>query len=296
MKIWVVAEKKGAELRRISMEAAAKAAELGEVEVLELHGSGEQRSSSHAGASALAARAAVNPPDLIVVGATPAGRDLAARLAAKLGWTYLSECAELRVEDGRAVAVRSMYAGKVRATLAGALPAVVSVRAGIMTVADDAPPARTEAVQVAADAGLEFVRFEETKASGIRVPLGEARVVVSAGRGLKGPENWKIVEDLADVLGAAIGASRAVTDAGWRPNEEQVGQTGKTVTPDLYVALGISGAIQHLAGMSSSKVIVAVNKDPDADLLKIADYAVVADLFEFVPALTEELRAVMGKA
>jgi len=165
-----------------------------------------------------------------------------------------------------------------------------------MTVGDDAPPARTEAMQVGADAGLEFVRFEETKASGIRVPLGEARVVVSAGRGLKGPENWKIVEDLADVLGAAIGASRAVTDAGWRPNEEQVGQTGKTVTPDLYVALGISGAIQHLAGMSSSKVIVAVNKDPDADLLKIADYAVVADLFEFVPALTEELRAVMGKA
>lgn len=296
MKIWVVAEKKGAELRRISMEAAAKAAELGEVEVLELHGSGEQRSSSHAGASALAARAAVSPPDLIVVGATPAGRDLAARLAAKLGWTYLSECAELRLEDGRAVAVRSMYAGKVRATLAGTLPAVVSVRSGIMTLADDAPPARTEAVQVAADAGLEFVRFEETKASGIRVPLGEARVVVSAGRGLRGPENWKIVEDLADVLGAAIGASRAVTDAGWRPNEEQVGQTGKTVTPDLYVALGISGAIQHLAGMSSSKVIVAVNKDPDADLLKIADYAVVADLFEFVPALTEELRAVMGKA
>ena len=296
MKIWVVAEKKGAELRRISMEAAAKAAELGEVEVLELHGSGEQRSSSHAGASALAARAAASPPDLIVVGATPAGRDLAARLAAKLGWTYLSECAELRVEDGRAVAVRSMYAGKVRATVAGTLPAVVSVRAGIMTVGDDAPPARTEAMQVGADAGLEFVRFEETKASGIRVPLGEARVVVSAGRGLKGPENWKIVEDLADVLGAAIGASRAVTDAGWRPNEEQVGQTGKTVTPDLYVALGISGAIQHLAGMSSSKVIVAVNKDPDADLLKIADYAVVADLFEFVPALTEELRAVMGKA
>jgi len=112
MKIWVVAEKKGAELRRISMEAAAKAAELGEVEVLELHASGEQRSSSHAGASALAARAAASPPDLIVVGATPAGRDLAARLAAKLGWTYLSECAELRVEDGRAVAVRSMYAAR----------------------------------------------------------------------------------------------------------------------------------------------------------------------------------------
>ena len=297
MKVWVVAEKKGAELRRVSIEAAQKAAELGDVEVLELHGSGEERSSAGAAATALAQRAQAAPPDLIVVGATPAGRDLAARLAAKLGWTYVSECAELRVEEGRVVCMRSMYAGKVRATVAGALPAVVTVRAGIAQLQDGtAQPAATPVPVDAQADGLEFVRFEETKASGTRVPLGEARVVVSAGRGLKGPENWKIVEDLADVLGAAIGASRAVTDAGWRPNEEQVGQTGKTVTPDLYIALGISGAIQHLAGMSSSKVIVAVNKDPDADLLKIADYAVVADLFEFVPAFTEELRAVMSKA
>ena len=296
MKIWVVAERKGAELRRISLEAVAKAAELGDVEVLEPHGAGDARTSTTAFASALADRASAAPPGLILVGATPAGRDLGARLAAKLGWTYLSECADLRIEDGRAVCLRSMYAGKVRATASGTLPAVVTVRAGIATVADDAPPARAEAVRVGAADGLEFMRFEETKSSGTRVPLGEARVVVSAGRGLKGPENWKLVEDLADVLGAAIGASRAVTDAGWRPNEEQVGQTGKTVTPDLYIALGISGAIQHLAGMSSTKVIVAVNKDPDADLLKIADYAVVADLFEFVPAFTEELRALMGRA
>ena len=297
MKLWVVAETKGGELRRVSLEAAAKAAELGDVEVLEPHGSGGGRASSSALAVALADRAKAGPPDLILVGATPAGRDLGARLAAKLGWTYLSECAELRAEDGRVIAVRSMYAGKVRATVAGALPAVVSVRAGIAKVAEGAAPPALVPVQVAAAAeGLEFVRFEESKSSGVRVPLGEARVVVSAGRGLKGPENWKLVEDLADVLGAALGASRAVTDAGWRPNEEQVGQTGKTVTPDLYIALGISGAIQHLAGMSASKVIVAVNKDPDADLLKIADYAVVADLFEFVPAFTEELRKVVRSA
>ena len=298
MKIWVVAEKsKDGELRRVSLEAAAKAAELGEVEVLEPHGSGATRTSTNALAAALAARATAAPPDLILLGATPAGRDLGARLAAKLGWTYLSECADLRLDGGNVVAARSMYAGKVRASVAGPLPAVATVRAGIAKATEGAaPPALVPLPVDATDEGLEFVRFEETKSSGTRVPLGEARVVVSAGRGLRGPENWKIVEDLADVLGAAIGASRAVTDAGWRPNEEQVGQTGKTVTPDLYIALGISGAIQHLAGMSSSKVIVAVNKDPDADLLKIADYAVVADLFEFVPAFTEELRKVMKQA
>lgn len=291
MKVWAILESRGDHaFRRGSLEVAARAVALGEATCLEPHGTGE-RASAAAFAAALAERAKAAPPDLVLVGSTPAGRDLGARLAAKLGWAYASEISSLEIDGGAAVMTRTMYAGKVRATVRASLPCVASVRPGAFPLPAGAPAPAAEAVPVPGEAGgLAFQRFEPTAASSGRVPLTEARVVVSAGRGLKGPENWKVVEELADVLGGAIGASRAVTDAGWRPNEEQVGQTGRTVTPDLYVALGISGAIQHLAGMTSSKCIVAVNKDPDADIFKVADYGVVADLFEFAPAFTEELR------
>ena len=283
MKIWVIAERSADGLRRVSRELAAKAASLGDVTVLEVSG---ERVSATAAAAALAERAAADPPDLIVIGATPSGRDVAARLAALLQRPYLSECTDLSFDGPNIDASRAMYAGKVRARVRAALPAVCSVRPNAFPLADGAAEPLVTAVAAGATPGLTFARFEPTSSSTGRVALSDARVIVSGGRGLKGPEAWKEVEALADVLGAALGASRAVTDAGWRPNEEQVGQTGKTVSPDLYIALGISGAIQHLAGMTSSKVIVAVNKDPDADIFKVADYGIVGDVFEFLPAFT----------
>ncbi len=292
MKILVILELKERAPRRVSLEVAAKAASFGEADVVTVRG---ERYSPIAWSGAVADRAKSAGARLVLVGATLNGRDLAARTAAKLVWSYAADCTDMTLKGGAAEVTRPMYAGKVRATVKVPLPAVVSVRPGSWAL--PAIPVAVGASEIAPgadDPRLAFERFEPTASSGKRVSLAEARTIVSAGRGMKGPENWKLVEELADVLGAATGASRAVTDAGWRPNEEQVGQTGKTVTPDLYVALGISGAIQHLAGMTSSKVIVAVNKDPDADIFKIADYGVVGDLFEFVPAFTEAVKKVKG--
>jgi electron transfer flavoprotein alpha subunit len=293
-KVLLIADKKDGQLRRVTSEIAAKAASFGELEVVSVAG---DRYSPIAWSSAVAEKAKSSGAQLVLTGATLNGRDLAARTAAKLGWSYAADCTDLVLKDGAAEAKRPMYAGKIRATVKVPLPAVVTIRPGAWTLpAGAAAPTVSEIPAGADDARLKFDRFEATATGGKRVSLAEARTIVSAGRGMKGPENWKLVEELADALGAATGASRAVTDAGWRPNEEQVGQTGKTVTPDLYIALGISGAIQHLAGMTSSKVIVAVNKDPDADIFKIADYGVVGDLFEFVPAFTDAVKKVRGAA
>jgi len=288
VKTLVVAERKGTDLRRVTLEIAVKARELGEATVVEIAG---ERYSALPFVSALAKKIEAEKPDLVLLGATLNGRDLGARLAARLGRAYAADVTDIRAAGNALELDKPMYAGKVRAKLRLDLPAIVSVRPGAMPLKEGAEAPRVEKIDADASAEkLTFVKLAATATATKRVPLSEARVVVSGGRGLKGPENWHLVEELADALGGAVGASRAVTDAGWRPNEEQVGQTGKTVTPDLYVALGISGAIQHLAGMTSSKVIVAVNKDPDADIFKIADYGVVADVMEFVPAFTEAIK------
>ncbi len=232
--------------------------------------------------------------DAVLFPASARGKDLSARAAARLGRPLATEVTGLEVEDGRPVVVRPQYAGKALARLTFRdAPALVSLRPNVFLAGEISGEGTVETLAVDPEPARE--RFHPV-ASGEKEKLdvAEASIVVSGGRGMQGPENWGLLEELAAAIGegVALGASRAVVDAGWRPHEEQVGQTGKVVTPELYVAVGISGAIQHLAGMRTSKVIVAINKDPEAPIFEVADYGIVGDLFEVVPRLTEEIRAV----
>ncbi len=222
------------------------------------------------------------------------GKDLAPRVAARLDVAYANECTALSVEDGAVVATRPEYAGKalVRVGFADE-PALFSIRPNVFTPVEAPREPQVETLDLAMDsADFGAVVREIRAAAGAKLDVAEAPVIVSGGRGMRDPENFRLLEELADAFGgrAAVGASRAVVDAGWRPHAEQVGQTGKTVSPTLYFAIGISGAIQHLAGMRTSRYIVAINKDPEAPIFKVADYGIVGDLFEIVPRLTEEVR------
>jgi electron transfer flavoprotein alpha subunit len=231
----------------------------------------------------------------IVFAATATGRDLAPRIAAKLGQPLASDVTEFGVEGGKVIATRPVYAGKAlqRVRLDGAI-AILSIRPNTVAVAESARPGT--AVSAAVPAYTPRVKVTAIKAAASQaLDVAEAPVVVSGGRGLREPENFKLLEELAAALGnAAVGASRAVVDAGWRDHGSQVGQTGKTVSPNLYVAVGISGAIQHLAGMRTAKTIVAINRDKDAPIFKVADYGIVGDLFEIVPRLTAEVKKIRG--
>jgi electron transfer flavoprotein alpha subunit len=247
---------------------------------------------------AAAELAAKESPRAIFGPVTSRQREFVARLAARLGVGLAADCVGFALEGDRLVATRPIYAGKLLAKVAWAKgPCVATLRPNVFRPAD-AQPGRTAAVERPAvaipGATMTFVERREEAATGLP-ELAEAEIVLSGGRGMKAPENYVILEDLGRVIGAAVGASRAAVDAGWRPHRFQIGQTGRTISPKLYMGFGVSGAIQHLAGMRTSKIIVAVNKDPEAPIFKIADYGIVADLFEVVPELTKEFKKLLEK-
>jgi electron transfer flavoprotein alpha subunit len=230
----------------------------------------------------------------VFVSATAMGKEVVARAAAKFQTSVLADIVSLEWQSGWK-AKRPVYSGKAYAEVQSkeGSPAFLSLRPNVFSAAQPDSAAKPEVAQFTVPMQADEVKarvIETLKAISETVELSEAEIVVSGGRGLKGPENFYLVSDLAKALGAAMGASRAVVDAGWVEHQFQVGQTGKVVSPILYIACGISGAIQHLAGMSSSKYIVAINKDPEAPIFKIADYGIVGDVFQVLPALTEEVK------
>jgi electron transfer flavoprotein alpha subunit len=231
--------------------------------------------------------------DYILLANTALGKDLAPHLAVRLNAGILMDCIKIDTETGELIGTRPVYAGKslVDCKITSAKK-VVTIRPNVFKAVPSESSAKPDiSIKEISNPNLS-TRVVEFKKAGGKLDVAEADIIVSGGRGLKGPENFHLIEELADALGAAVGASRAVVDAGWRPHGEQVGQTGKTVSPTLYVACGISGAIQHLAGMSSSKYIVAVNKDKDAPIFNVADYGIAGDIFEILPALTEEIKKI----
>jgi electron transfer flavoprotein alpha subunit len=226
------------------------------------------------------------------------GSDLAPRVAAKLGLGLVTDVTEIELQDDAVMVKHPVNIGKVLATVKIASnPALIAIRANMFTPVENPHAGTVERAELVGDPAASRVVVKEVKmGGGTKLDLGEAPVIVSGGRGLRGPENFHLVEELAAAFGnAAVGATRVVTDEGWRPHSDQIGQTGRLVSPQLYVAVGISGAIQHLAGMRTSKTIVAINKDKEAPIFKIADYGIVGDLFEIVPALTAAVKEARAK-
>jgi len=228
----------------------------------------------------------------VILGSSTQGKDLSARIAARINAPLAMDCIAVRVENSNLVATRPMYGGKILADVAlEGKPQIVAIRPNSMSIEKTAKPGSIEKPDI--NIGKTDLIFIEKKLETGKVDLTEADIVVSGGRGM-GSSDFSIIEELAGLLGGAVGASRSAVDEGWRSVSDQVGQTGKVVSPNLYIACGISGAIQHLAGMSSSKVIVAINKDPDAPIFSKADYGITGDLFEIVPLITDETKKLMA--
>jgi electron transfer flavoprotein alpha subunit len=325
--IWVFAEVKGGNVRKVTYELLSQgkkmAEKLGEELAAVLLGSSVEgltgRLSEYADkvywvdnpnltqyttdayATVLTNLLKEHQPSIFLCGATLIGKDLSPRVAARLQTGLATDCTGLSIsDDGLMIAKRPVYAGKafIEVTCPISRPQMASIRPNVLEMLppDGAKKGATIKVEAKIDSStLRTAVLEVIQAAGAKVDLTEAEIIVSGGRGMKGPENFKILEELADAIHATVGASRAAVDSGWRDHNDQVGQTGKVVTPNLYIACGISGAIQHLAGMGSSKVIVAINKDPDAPIFQKADYGVVEDLFKVVPILTEEFKKILGE-
>ena len=234
----------------------------------------------------------------VLFAATVLGKDLAPRVAALINAPLASDVTDLETDSGRLIGIRPIYGGKAMARVGfETSPAVLSLRSNAFGTNGSQAEGRIEPFTAAIPDGVRTRILDFQAAHSGSVDVSEASVIVSGGRGMKGAEHWSLLEDLRNALGpdTALGASRAVVDAGWRPHGEQVGQTGKTVAPRLYFAVGISGAIQHLAGMRTSQTIVAINKDPDAPIFTVADYGIVGDAFEVLPRLTAEIAALRAE-
>jgi electron transfer flavoprotein alpha subunit len=313
--ILVFIEQRGGEVRKASLQALSEAKRRGDKVSAVLPGSGVADAAAGLGswgadtvytaddanlelysaegyAEAVVKAVEQAGPDAIFFAGTAMGRDLAPRVAARLGVGALPDAVELHLDGDRFSVRRPVYSGKAFATVnaAGNTPQVISLRPNVFS-AEEASGAGEVVALDGLSLSVRAVVKELVETAGGELDVAEADVIVSGGRGIKGPENFALIKELADALGGAVGASRAAVDAGWIEHSHQVGQTGKVVSPSLYVACGISGAIQHLAGMSSSKVIVAINKDPDAPIFKIADYGVVGDLFDVIPPMVEAIKA-----
>lgn len=275
-------------------EAATELASFGADKIFVAESERLQNYDPDAAVGAIAGLGGSTGYGAILFPASAQGKDLAPRVAARLDCGLATEIIAWEVRDGRLVVRRPMYAGKAIATLRfPESPALISLRANVFAPEKREGRGEVERLEVPDGPGRIRVRGIEGGEQEA-LDVSEASIIVSGGRGMQDPSNWGLLEDLVQALGseAALGASRAVVDAGWRPHSEQVGQTGKTVSPNLYFAVGISGAIQHLAGMRTAKVIVAVNKDPEAPIFNIADYGLVGDLFEVLPRLSEEIQRV----